>query len=778
MLDLPRTNSHDLFTAQGDPPWADWVLPGALEAEEVPMLLSAIPLDAEMSVSAVLERLARNGLWLNPQDPAAKAWIQAQAKTFNEDFDAAARRLARDPKRFGVAIRRQVYANILWYALPAEAVLRDCAQAVASITLREALDLSESESLTPLTVGPSGELPSGEGVVLDGDRPVAVSLQTSGRGTGRVRGRGLDRINITVEEEENGGGPTAEPRSRAGLWPHLDCPQYVPAGKEFLLTVGLAEIQQKGTAAAGALTLTAAPGSNKVDLTVELTADGLDAPDGWSRDLQVSLDHPTSSSVSFRLIGRPPQSAEPHLTTLEVRYVSGGSILGTASRPLVIGHPGSAGVQPIHLGAAWLNQPEVHTAFTLAPDEKAPDLTIELTKPDRNQTTGKYVCRLYSPHQIKAGKGPYEIDLGTDAKSFVKQYVDALQQFNTGPLVDNALRTLGDLVARQLPAAALEALGEVAVKVAPEPPTLLIVSAEPYVPWELASFDRHPLLDADRPPYLGAQAVVGRWLHDPAACSGGQAPTKGAPGVAAVIDRPPARPPASIDVRLMAVMAGLYKKESNLNALPGAEQEAAEITKGYNALELSATPEALAQLLNRDLQQNFKSVGGADAIHFAGHGYFDKNANDSSMLYLSDGTPVSSMLFRSAKYGGAQQPLFFLNACMIGTGDQLLNDMGGFPGNCLRGGFGGLIGAFWVVDDNAARDIAVEFWRRVLALENPEPVARVLRDIRSKYDPKSSRQATYLAYVFYGHPGLSLRRPVAPSKPAVEGTQQAAPAST
>jgi CHAT domain-containing protein len=225
----------------------------------------------------------------------------------------------------------------------------------------------------------------------------------------------------------------------------------------------------------------------------------------------------------------------------------------------------------------------------------------------------------------------------------------------------------------------------------------------------------------------------------------------------------------------MAVMAGLYKKkESQLNPLPGAVQEAAEILQAYNALEMPATLGAFTELLDRELKRNFQPVGGADAFHFAGHGYFDPAWSDGAVLYLSNGDTLPPILFEGAKYGGEQQPFFFLNACMLGIGGEVLNDIAGFPGHCLRGGFGALLGALWVVDDSVARDVAIEFWRRALAPGGAEePVAAVLRDIRSKYDSKAP-QTTYLAYVFYGHPRLSLKRSAVPATAVVDQAAQVA----
>jgi CHAT domain-containing protein len=211
----------------------------------------------------------------------------------------------------------------------------------------------------------------------------------------------------------------------------------------------------------------------------------------------------------------------------------------------------------------------------------------------------------------------------------------------------------------------------------------------------------------------------------------------------------------------MAVMAGMYQATAGLRRLPEAEAEANELRGRFDAVPLAASLQSLKQLLDAKLEHNFHAIGGVEAVHFAGHGDFDPTRPDGSVLFLSDGRPLSSLLFRSANYGGERQPLIFLNACMIGIGGELLGDMGGFPGNCLKGGFGGVLGALWEVDDRVAKDVALEFWRRAMpASGKPEPVAAILRDLRAKYvvDPATVPIATYLAYVYYGHPRLTLER--------------------
>jgi CHAT domain-containing protein len=209
----------------------------------------------------------------------------------------------------------------------------------------------------------------------------------------------------------------------------------------------------------------------------------------------------------------------------------------------------------------------------------------------------------------------------------------------------------------------------------------------------------------------------------------------------------------------MAVMAGMYRSGSGLQPLPNAQQEAKSLVQQYGAIPLAASRQALKQLLDGTLVHELTPVGAAEVVHFAGHGQFDPMQPDASVLYLDDGTPLSSFLFRSARCCEKQQALLFLNACMIGIGGELLGDMGGFPGNCLKGGFGGMLGALWEVDDEVAADVALEFWHRALppkgSAARPEPVGAILRDLRAKY-VAATPQTTYLAYVYYGHPRLTL----------------------
>ena len=758
------------------------------------MLVSPIVLDASMTAAEVLRRLAKNGLWLDPSEPEAAAWIKESAAPVDIPPSVAARQLAQPVTHAMAAIRRQWFANVLWYIRPIGFVLDRCQSVPPGTTLLDALNLHEPDSRLPIALPQPGRMPAGDGLVLAGDTPVAVSVNLPHAAPPRREesippvspvppprpapvpgGAGIGTTTGTVQPpvasppwvgvdlgatRGGGGGPSsAPPEQVVQTWPWLDAPKYMPARTEFRIVVGFARERQPEVTG-GQVTLRAPQGVDQVQLTVELTAEGVHAPEGWTRPMPTRLADPASASVSFKLIGLDPPGPEPvHLTMLEIRFLlENGEVCGTASKPLVIGQAGQSAPPVRNEGTAWLAQPPTASAVDLTADVDPPDLTIELMKPDGNVARGNFVCRLRSPHKLKAGRGPFPIDFGEDAKSFARTIVDRIRLYGATALVDNYVRSFGGAVADKLPQAAHDALREVAAITAPRPPAVLFISAEPYVPWELAYID--PPLDPKRPPYLGAQVVLGRWLRDKPIDDTSPSALAPLPGGAARVEKPPVAPPREIPVQHMAVVAGIYPATSGFRSLPEAKVEATDLTAIYQAIPLAASAQSISQLLDAKLEQNFVPVGGADAVHFAGHGEFDPNRPDASVLFLSDGMPLSSDLFRGARYGGAQQPLIFLNACMIGIGGEMLGDMGGFPGNCLKGGFGGVLGALWEVNDLLARHIAMEFWKRVLppAGGTGEPIAEVLRDIRAAYALAAPFVPTYLAYVYYGHPRLKLRR--------------------
>lgn len=721
------------------------------------MLRAALAFDAAMTAHAALERLAIHGFWLRIDHPVVRARLEALSKRLGTTVEAVAATLARDPAGHGAAIRRQWGTRVLWYPRDLAEVLERCWHASPADSLLRVLDLHETDAPPTIALGElAGETTLTTAVVMDNGAPVAISIiprsaaaaMTGYRGGGEPHAQAQAQRSELPRSRALKGEPPKADGQEAPIWPRIDSPDAVPALQPFNVVVGFGAERQEGTWSAP-VTIDDAP--EAFELRVELASGpGVEATAGWSRTMRVARKDILSAQVSFELKGKEPADADrPVLTTLEVRYLIDGAVCGAAARPLVILRAGALDIPSIgDHGEDWKKMGRAATPITLARDERAPDLTIEITKPDHNAASGHYTCQLFSPHALATPRGPFSMDLGNDAKTFAKSLVDEVRLYSANALLGVTLEAQGLLVAQCLPHAVFEALREVAAKVAPRVPAVMIVSAEPYVPWELAWID--PPLDKDAPQFLGAQAVVGRWLRDADA----------RPSDAA--QRPAAHPISSLKVRNIAVMAAWYKAATGLRRLPMAENEAQAIVQGWQGVPLAAMAGPVRDLLQANLHNGFTHVGGVEAVHFAGHGDFDPTRPDSSALFLQDGTPLRSNLFRAARYGGERQPLMFLNACMLGIGGELLGDMAGFPGNSLRGGFGGVIGALWEVDDTVAHNFALEFWERALpkAPAAGEPVGEILRDLRAKYLPAKDADpvSTYLAYVYYGHPRLTLER--------------------
>jgi CHAT domain-containing protein len=101
-------------------------------------------------------------------------------------------------------------------------------------------------------------------------------------------------------------------------------------------------------------------------------------------------------------------------------------------------------------------------------------------------------------------------------------------------------------------------------------------------------------------------------------------------------------------------------------------------------------------------------------------------------------------------------PFVFLNACQVGGGEQILGDYAGLAEAFLFAGASGVVAPLWSIDDRLARELAVRFYERTFEGAGPADVLRRERAaFRSAPDVTS---ATFLAYQYFGHPALRLRR--------------------
>ncbi|MBR0948065.1 CHAT domain-containing protein [Bradyrhizobium liaoningense] len=727
----------------------------------------AILLDAGMTVRAALRRLAQHGYWIDPDALEARLWLDEYTTNINKlarlagyvrsdrrdetagdaadlavlTFEDAVRLNARSHEGRWAVIRRQDNVTIFWYARQVADVLGNLSNAASDVTVCAALQLNETTAVPAIQVPDFSNSDGRLAVVLQGNDLIGVNEFTPPYSDLRTRGA-ADLVRnaqseVVIEPPSASSNVDEDNAVAVRAFPLLNVPQKVTVGVEFDLEIGLSEVPVVGVISTGKLVLRAPAAATTIPLEVHIVADGFESPQAWGQILEILVANPTKARLTVALVPLPQNDAV-RLTSILVHFVVGGVTCGTASRNVVVESVAGVAGNSDHRGVSWLGLEGPPTAITIGGAPLVPDIELDISKPDGNAAQGSYRCIIRNAHGVPVPNGPLAIELGSDATTFAKTLIDQVRQFSGKPLVANLLESVGEQVAEKLPPEFWTVLHAVAALVKKRPITFQLNSSEPYVPWELAVVG--PLIDTTRPKFLAAQVAMGRWIL-------------GSRGVKS--------PPRSVqNIRAMAVMAGMYSASAGLQPLPQAIEEAKAIAKSYETLPtipLDCTEANFKALLDATLSYNFSSIGGVQCVHFAGHGEVDPSRPGDAAIYLSDGGPISPLFFRASMLGKEHSPFIFLNACMVGTGGEMLGDFGGFPGNCLAGGFCGLLAPLWAVNDSVARSIALEFYDKMFASPNGRSVAEILQELRSNYDDKKP-VSSYLAYVYYGNPYLKLTR--------------------
>lgn len=261
-------------------------------------------------------------------------------------------------------------------------------------------------------------------------------------------------------------------------------------------------------------------------------------------------------------------------------------------------------------------------------------------------------------------------------------------------------------------------------------PTLLILTDEVYIPWELAQLKGKELLDANAPPFLGAQTIMGRWVESDH------------------IQLPPA---CTCAIQKFLVFASQYGLKSKQPELKQAVEERAALVAtyaGWLAEGLEARKAEFEKVMKAP-----KTPG--TAVHFAVHGLSDPDAN-RQQLVLEDLKVPASALGAGHTCGDAPRFSFvFMNACQVGVAGKELGMLAGFPGQLVEAGCFGVVAPLWNVIDTDARATAEAFYKAVF--DEGKSVAEALRERRATYTDGST---TPVAYIYYGHPGLKLTKGV------------------
>lgn len=505
-------------------------------------------------------------------------------------------------------------------------------------------------------------------------------------------------------------GEAQTPSEMRTAYARLDAPGRVDPGAAFELRVGLAESPTPG--------VTQPPAGMKVPksaftLTIQLLADGFEALGDGSlvREIQVTEKDPFPyEMLRLRALDGPTLRQHRVITAVFLRE---GGFLGVASRVVRVAEAGE--------GPDDTPDPAPGGPLTLTVGAR-PDLEIIVAR--GNDAAGRrlsWSCRSQhgAPEMTVA---PVWIDLGSDVPSDVRNLFQRVEDEKRAAGQREFINGLGMRVGRAVPGEIWTAL-RAAARMS-STPTVLLVTADPDVPWELAiSPDRR-----DQPHPLGARAVVGRWMYSERGCS--------------------PLPAATIIAKTMAVTWGEYPNQK----LPEAKGEAAELRRKYRARPVAAEICAILDCL--------RGTPSAEIVHFALHGKFDHTGTQDGILMQDEFTYLTPTHVEGVEPGlremNAKTPvrMVFLNACQVGMAGRVFGEYSGMAPALIRLGIGAVVAPLWKVDDLVASTVGKGFYEEVLGPDDVSPAEYLRVQRASARGSEGATEGDRLAYVFYGHPLL------------------------
>lgn len=178
---------------------------------------------------------------------------------------------------------------------------------------------------------------------------------------------------------------------------------------------------------------------------------------------------------------------------------------------------------------------------------------------------------------------------------------------------------------------------------------------------------------------------------------------------------------------LKAIVAGLSEQNQGFVALPGVETEVKEIAAKVNS----------KLLLNQDftkerLRQVLKASKTAPILHFATHGQFSSNPEETFILTWNDRIHVNELeqLLKIREETSQLIPieLLILSACQTAQGDA--QAALGIAGVALKSGARSTLGTLWSVSDLSTSLLVDELYRQIAIA--PQNKAQILRQAQLK----------------------------------------------
>lgn len=541
----------------------------------------------------------------------------------------------------------------------------------------------------------------------------ARAVEVAGEHAERRISAGIEERRADTSRPLSVGEGDDEPDPPRTAHAKIVCPDVVLVRAEFRVEVGLSAAPVEGVAGGAIVRPPKSRGPYLLD--VQVLAHGFTLRDGESarHALPVTAAAPYPSAT-IHLTGKEDADLQVE-RAVHVVYSVEGQVVGVAMRMVrVVDDPADlAGTPPRHGGRT----------MPVPTGADAPDLTIVVAR-SSSVTPGSIQWTLRTPASLGIAEGPFQSVLGELLERYAKGLIVGVSLKEGTELLEPHLRGRGEEIARKMPREVRDAIRSVAThtrETEKQVPAILLLTEEPYVPWELAVLDL-PGEPSD-PPYLGARADVGRWVFGDL--------------------EPPIPGLGPLPCRTMAVVSGDYSGLPGWSRIAEATAEASDLLQTYGTPggRVDARSDAVARFLQADRS--------ATLVHFAVHGKFDPGGLQDGIV-LTDGIVLdaATVLGFPLPHG----PFVFLNACQVGAGQEVLGDYAGIAASFLRKGATGVVAPLWSIDDKAARGIATRFYAAAIS---GRPPAALLREERKAF-AAGATTATPLAYQFFGHPRLRL----------------------
>ena len=550
--------------------------------------------------------------------------------------------------------------------------------------------------------------------------------------------------------------PTTPEQSRGGVlrtaYPRIDIdahrdvrPEVAVIDEPFDVIVGLGKFQDAAITQTGAMRFMAGA-RTEVELVLVYDPNSLSAQGDTRPTVSVSDTDPyPTATVSFVAQYRPDLPTERRIG---VHYIVGGQVVGIAWRSVVV----VPYAKDVATAATPQSGPDALMDLEPLLGTDQPDLILSICASD-GAATGEFVWTAYAASSdVTVPDAPRSSTLDSDLQGFVTEMRQTVSQ-SQGPFADY-LSLAGK--ARRMGRAVPEGIEAVVRKVVEDParssaPTILLLTEEVTLPWELAVFD--PPLDTvwgGISPFLGSHAAISRWPLSE--------------------KRPRPTPKSAVAVKRAAVLTADYTGVMGWGELKEAQEEADFVTTLFTST-VPVTP-SLGDVVNL-----LSGNPSADVLHVALHGQFDSQGDEGGLVLLAK--DAAGRLTTRAQFLKPDQvlngrlddgPFVFLNACQVGSDKRVLADNGGFASTLLQIGATGVVAPLWNVNDVTAATCAREFYAATWSAtddgagDTRVSAAEAVRSLRAKYTQPAAEaetpgvDATLIAFQVFGHPRLRLDR--------------------